>query len=127
MKSVMKTERIQSGVQKSQAAVLGFMTAVYCYAVTAMPAVFANSQSIINGVTKGTGEIWKILTSIVAPIAAVALAICAIKMLWGSQRAAEEAKSTAIKIVVAIAIVLLAPAIIGAVKGWFNAATWSFK
>ncbi len=103
----------------------GVMTAIYCSLVSATP-VFASSDSVVQGITKGTEEVWKLLIGIVAPIAAVALALQVIKIIWGGQRAAEEAKSAAIKIVVAIAVVLMAPAIISAVRGWFQQASWSF-
>lgn len=103
------------------------LTGLYCAMVSAMPA-FANGDvsTITNGISNGAQQIWNILVGVVAPIAAVALAFCAFKILWGGQRAAEEAKSTAIKIVIGIAIVLLAPSIISAVKGWFTQSTWGF-
>lgn len=101
------------------------MTGIYCTMISATPA-FASSDSVVQGITKGTEEVWKLLIGIVAPIAAVALALQVIKIIWGGQRAAEEAKSAAIKIVVAIAVVLMAPAIISAVRGWFQQASWSF-
>ena len=101
------------------------MTGIYFTLISATP-VFASSDSVIQGITRGTEEVWKLLIGIVAPIAAVALALQVIKIIWGGQRAAEEAKSAAIKIVVAIAVVLMAPAIISAVRGWFQQASWSF-
>lgn len=101
------------------------MTGIYCSVITAMPA-FADSQTIIQGINKGTEQVWRILIAVVAPIGAVALALQVIKIIWGGARAAEEAKSAAIKIIVAIAVVLMAPAIVSAVKSWFTAASWSF-
>ena len=110
---------------KRQNCLAAVMTAFYCTLVSATP-VFASSDSVVQGITKGTEEVWKLLIGIVAPIAAVALALQVIKIIWGGQRAAEEAKSAAIKIVIAIAVVLMAPAIISAVRGWFQQASWSF-
>lgn len=101
------------------------ITGIYCSVITAMPA-FANSQTIIQGINRGTEQVWRILISIVAPIGAVALALQVIKIIWGGARAAEEAKSAAIKIIVAIAVVLMAPAIVSAIKSWFTAASWNF-
>ena len=95
--------------------------------MTSAPAFAAGeSQSIISGITQGTEQIWRILIGVVAPIAAAALALQVIKIIWGGQRAAEEAKSAAIKIVIAIAVVLMAPAIVSAVRGWFTQASWNF-
>ncbi len=83
--------------------------------------------AITQGILGGTEKIWSILVAVVGPIAAVALAICAVKMLWGNQKAAEDAKSTAIRIIIAIGIVLLAPALITAVTTWFKEqSAWSF-
>ena len=111
--------------EKKHSFLAAIMTAFYCTLVSAT-SVFASSDSVVQGITKGTEEVWKLLIGIVAPIAAVALALQVIKIIWGGQRAAEEAKSAAIKIVVAIAVVLMAPAIISAVRGWFQQASWSF-
>lgn len=102
------------------------MTGIYCSVITSVPA-FANSQTIIQGINRGTEQVWRILIAIVAPIGAVALALQVIKIIWGGARAAEEAKSAAIKIIVAIAVVLMAPAIVAAIKSWFTAASWSFS
>ena len=106
--------------------IVPIMTGIYCSVITAMPAL-ANSQTIIQGINKGTEQVWRILIAIVAPIGAVALALQVIKIIWGGARAAEEAKSAAIKIIVAIAVVLMAPAIVSAVRSWFTAASWSFS
>ena len=102
------------------------MTAAYCVIVSSVPAFASASSSIEAGITNGTEAIWNILTAVVAPIAALALAICAIQIFWGGQRAAENAKSVAVKIIIGIAIVLLAPALIKQVKAWFGKAEWVF-
>ncbi len=104
---------------------LAMVTGIYCAVVTAMPAL-AEDATIIQGITSGTGQIWRIIVGIIAPIAALALAVQVFKIIWGGQRAAEEAKSAAIKIVVAIAVVLMAPAIVAAVRSWFTQSSWSF-
>lgn len=106
------------------------MIALYVAVMTAVPAIvpaLADEQTIIDGISGGTQKVWNILVGIAAPIAAVALGVCAVKMLWGSQKAAEEAKSLAIRIIIAIAIVLLAPALISAVQDWFDKADWKFR
>lgn len=124
---VMQPENLQTKRTRKMNQVAAIMTGIYCSMVAASPAFASgSSQTIIQGITKGTEQVWRILIGIVAPIAAVALALQVIKIIWGGQRAAEEAKSAAIKIIVAIAVVLMAPAIISAVKSWFSAASWSF-
>lgn len=124
--AIMQHDKLPAGSTKRMKTVAAIMTGIYCSMITAMPA-FANSQTIIQGINKGTEQVWRILIAIVAPIGAVALALQVIKIIWGGARAAEEAKSAAIKIIVAIAVVLMAPAIVSAVKSWFTAASWSFS
>lgn len=77
-------------------------------------------SAISSGVKQGTEQIYRIITSIVLPIAVVALAICAIQIIWGSDRAGDKAKGAAIRIVIAIAIVYAAPLIVSEVGGWFS-------
>ncbi|MBQ6482220.1 MAG: hypothetical protein IJI45_13970 [Anaerolineaceae bacterium] len=119
-------DNLRSAENKRLNMAAAIMTGIYCSVITSVPA-FANSQTIIQGINKGTEQVWRILIAIVAPIGAVALALQVIKIIWGGARAAEEAKSAAIKIIVAIAVVLMAPAIVSAVKSWFTAASWSFS
>jgi hypothetical protein len=123
---MLKLDSLQKSERGNLKWIAPIMTGIYCSVITAMPAL-ANSQTIIQGINKGTEQVWRILIAIVAPIGAVALALQVIKIIWGGARAAEEAKSAAIKIIVAIAVVLMAPAIVSAVRSWFTAASWSFS
>ena len=124
--TMLKLDSLQKSERGNLKWIAPIMTGIYCSVITALPAL-ANSQTIIQGINKGTEQVWRILIAIVAPIGAVALALQVIKIIWGGARAAEEAKSAAIKIIVAIAVVLMAPAIVSAVRSWFTAASWSFS
>ena len=124
--TTLKSDSLQRPERENLKWIAPIMTGIYCSVITVMPAL-ANSQTIIQGINKGTEQVWRILIAIVAPIGAVALALQVIKIIWGGARAAEEAKSAAIKIIVAIAVVLMAPAIVSAVRSWFTAASWSFS
>ena len=124
--TMLKLDSLQKSERGNLKWIAPIMIGIYCSVITAMPAL-ANSQTIIQGINKGTEQVWRILIAIVAPIGAVALALQVIKIIWGGARAAEEAKSAAIKIIVAIAVVLMAPAIVSAVRSWFTAASWSFS
>ena len=124
--TMLKLDSLQKSERGNLKWIAPIMTGIYCSVITAMPAL-ANSQTIIQGINKGTEQVWRILIAVVAPIGAVALALQVIKIIWGGARAAEEAKSAAIKIIVAIAVVLMAPAIVSAVRSWFTAASWSFS
>ena len=124
--TMLKLDSLQKSERGNLKWIAPIMTGIYCSVITAMPAL-ANSQTIIQGINKGTEQVWRILIAIVAPIGAVALALQVIKIIWGGARAAEEAKSAAIKIIVAIAVVPMAPAIVSAVRSWFTAASWSFS
>ena len=102
--TMLKLDSLQKSERGNLKWIAPIMTGIYCSVITAMPAL-ANSQTIIQGINKGTEQVWRILIAIVAPIGAVALALQVIKIIWGGARAAEEAKSAAIKIIVAIAVV----------------------
>ena len=116
MAGAVQTSKNYAGLRCKHRDICAIMTGVYSSFMTSVPAFAAGeSQSIISGITQGTEQ-----------IAAAALALQVIKIIWGGQRAAEEAKSAAIKIVIAIAVVLMAPAIVSAVRGWFTQASWNF-
>lgn len=106
----------------------GLMNAVAGVAASAFGAMctvmsaFASSGTagtITTAVNSGAQQIWNILRSIAVPIAAVALAFNVFKMLFGSTREADAAKSRVIILVVAIALVFLAPKLVEEVVGWF--------
>ena len=59
------------------------------------------------------------MKAVILPIAALALAWCGFKALFGGQKGMEEAKKYALIIIVVVAIVYLAPIIIEQVGGWF--------
>ena len=121
------TSSMFAGLRSTHRRIFAIIIGICSAFMTSAPAFAAGeSQSIISGITQGTEQIWRILIGVVAPIAAAALALQVIKIIWGGQRAAEEAKSAAIKIVIAIAVVLMAPAIVSAVRGWFTQASWNF-
>ena len=101
---------------------------ICCVMATALRAFAAGtSDEIVTGITSGTQAIWNISVGVAGPSAAIALALQVIKIVWGGAKAAEEAKSTAIKIIIATAVVLMAPAIISIIQGWFQKADWSFR
>ena len=75
---------------------------------------------ISSGIQSGVSEAYNLIKAIVLPIAALCLAWCAIKAIFGGQRGMEEAKKFALIIVCAVAVVLLAPLIIQTVAGWFG-------
>ena len=118
----MKTAKtVLKCAETALAAAAGTLAAAFSSSVPA----WASADAITNGVNQGTQKIWNILTTIVGPIGAVALAVCAGKMIWGSARSAEEAKNTVIKIIVAMAIVFLAPSIVSMISNWFSG-SWTF-
>lgn len=106
--------------------VAGVMTALYCAAVTMIPAyASADVGGITAGIASGTQAVWDILKAIVLPIAAIMLAVCGVKLIWGGQRAAEEAKSLIVKIVIGVGLVMIAPSAVSVMKGWFNSGSTS--
>lgn len=81
---------------------------------------FALTDKIENGIFSGAAQVYNILTAIVGPVAATLLAINAAKIIWGNQKAAEEAKSFLVKMLVALFFIFAAPLIIGMVVGPFS-------
>ena len=84
--------------------------------------VFAEGDStgISEGIYSGLEQVYNILTAVILPIGVIALAVCAIKMIWGNERSAEAGKSALIRIVIALAPIFLAPLLIKTVASWFK-------
>ena len=121
-------ENLDSMKGRSLCCASSVIAGICCVMATALPAFAAGtSDEIVTGITSGTQAIWNIIVGVAGPIAAIALALQVIKIVWGGAKAAEEAKSTAIKIIIATAVVLMAPAIISIIQGWFQKADWSFR
>lgn len=78
------------------------------------------SQTITTPLKSGLGQVYKLLTAIILPIAVIVIAICAIQMIWGSTRSGEVARSTLIRVVIALAIIYLAPLLVRTISGWFS-------
>lgn len=90
----------------------------YGLLMSAVPA-FATAD-IAGQVTQGLSQVYKIISAIVLPIAIIALAWAASKLIGGGARGGEEAKAMIIKIIIGIGIVYLAPVIITTIAGWFS-------
>lgn len=93
-----------------------YTVALFAFANVALA---SGTDAIQTGINDGAEQVYNIITAIVGPIAAVALAVCAAKILWGSQKAAEEAKGFAVRMIIALLLVFGAPMIVNQVKGWF--------
>ena len=78
------------------------------------------ANSIQQGVSNGADSLYSVMKAIILPIAALALAWCGFKAIFGGQKGMEEAKKYALIIVVVIAVVYLAPLIVSQVGGWFS-------
>lgn len=78
------------------------------------------AESIQAGVASGADSLYKVMKAVILPIAALALAWCGFKAIFGGQKGMEEAKKYALIIVVVIAVVYLAPLIVSQVGGWFS-------
>ena len=77
------------------------------------------ADSIQSGISSGANSAYGVMKAVILPIAALALAWCGFKALFGGQKGMEEAKKYALIIIVVVAIVYLAPIIIEQVGGWF--------
>lgn len=122
----MNNFKVREMVQKHRAALMATVTAMLCTAMTAAPALANATSEITSGVTQGLGKVWEIFTGIALPVAAIALAVCGVSVIVGNERSTEAAKKTAIRIVVGIVIIMLAPTIVNAMGSWFGKGNWSF-
>lgn len=102
---------------KAKVAVTSVITAVSTGLMMVTPMLADDIASEIN---QGLKRVYMILLSIVGPIAVIAVAICAIRMIWGNQQSAEQAKKDLIKIVIALALIFLAPWLVDTVSNWFT-------
>ena len=91
---------------------------IYSMFWSAVPAMA--DVDIAHEVTSGLAQVYKIITAVVLPVAIIALAVCAFKMVSNDTKAGDAAKATAIKICVGIAIVYMAPFLVMTVSGWFS-------
>ena len=113
---ILKLEKI--GIKRKWMSFGIFMYSTMCAAVPALAA--GDTGAISSGIKSGLSSVYDIIKAIVLPIGALALAICAIEMIWGSDRAAEKAKGYAIRIVIAVALVYGAGLIVNEVGTWFS-------
>ena len=111
--------KLKNASKRIKAIFIGISTSVMTALITAAPVLAAGDQ-ISTQINSGLKKVYTIITAIVLPIAAIAAAICAIKMIWGDQRSAETAKATLIRIVIGVALVYLAPFLVEQVSSWFS-------
>ena len=103
--------------------IAGVMVLTIILMMAAPMAAFAESDvsaQVTSGVTDGLTKAYDVLKTIATPIALIALVVCGIRMLVGNAKSAEEAKGTIIKIVLAMAVIYLAPLLVRLIISWFN-------
>lgn len=93
---------------------------IFSLAINAFAAGDDTAATIESGIKTGMEQIYKIITSVVIPVAVVVVAFCAFKIFTGGEKGMEQAKKTLLITVVAIAIVYLAPFLVTQVSGWFK-------
>lgn len=104
---------------KAKVALTSVVTAISTGLMMVTPMLAAEGD-IAHEINQGLKRVYMILLSIVGPIAVIAVAVCAIRMIWGNQQSAEQAKKDLIKIVVALALIFLAPWLVETVSQWFT-------
>ena len=92
-------------------------------AFAAPPATATDPTTAIQTAVKELAiNVYKIETYILGPIAAIALGITFMQIVWGSTKAAEKAKDFIPKLIIGIAVVILSPVIIIQMVSWFTLA-----
>lgn len=90
------------------------------FAMMCVVSYAAGGDAIEEGINRGMSKIYKIITSVVVPVAAVSLAFSAYQIFTGGERGMESAKKIILYTLVGVAIVYLAPALVNQVAVWFN-------
>ena len=103
------------------------LTLVFAMMCVVAGASGAAASGIESGVKQGLGQIYRILTSIVVPVAVVCLAFAAYQVFTGGERGMESAKKIILYTVIGVGIVYLAPLIIQEVGGWFSTTSESSR
>lgn len=114
----MKTRRINTHQLFSNLCII-----VFTLIITICPAYADTGDQIVSSINSGLGNIYRTITAIALPIAAVVLVVSAVRMLINSDstRGAEMMKHTVVVLIVALAIVYMAPLLIKTISGWFSA------
>jgi 4-amino-4-deoxy-L-arabinose transferase-like glycosyltransferase len=80
------------------------------------------ASSVVSGISTGLGSLYKVMTAVAIPIAAIVAAFCAFYILAGGDKGMEKAKKIGLYTAIALAIVYLAPLLVTMVQGWFETA-----
>jgi 4-amino-4-deoxy-L-arabinose transferase-like glycosyltransferase len=80
------------------------------------------ANNVVSGISTGLGSLYKVMTAVAIPIAAIVAAFCAFYILAGGDKGMEKAKKIGLYTAIALAIVYLAPLLVTMVQGWFETA-----
>lgn len=119
------TQRIKTGRRPAPRGLAGKVSVsfVACQIITALntAVAYAETDAFAEAViTNGLGQIYSILSAVILPIGAIALAVCALKMVYGDEKSTENAKGALVRIIIAVILIYLAPLIINTVVGLFR-------
>lgn len=92
-----------------------------------MFAADADGGGLVAGMDSGMENLWTVLKGISYGIAVVFVAVAAFKLIIGGQKGMEAAKTDLIKAIIFAAIIILAPAILQTIFGWFSGSDASFS
>lgn len=115
----MKTEKLNIR-KKADDICISVFSFAYAGLLSVCPAFADETDEIISSIKDGLGKVYKILTAIVLPLAAIVIAITAVKMIGGSSRESEEGKNRIVRVLIALAVVYLAPLIISVASAIFS-------
>lgn len=99
---------------------LAVFTSVYVAIFTVCPAFADETEEIISSVKGGLGKVYAILTAIVLPLAVIVIVIAGLKMIGGGDRETYDGKAKIIRVLIALALIYLAPLIISTFAKMFS-------
>lgn len=116
-----RTADVQTEIANIRRVMFVLVAAVLLFALILQPA-FAGSGDTIgtieDGVRKGLGEVYKIMSAIVIPIACLAFGFAAFKIFTGGEKGMQTAKMTILYTIIGLVIVYAAPVVIQQVSDW---------
>ena len=100
--------------------IVALMFAVFSMTDASFAAGDDKVNKISDAVSGGMKSIYNVILAIVIPVGAVVFAWNIFKAFFGGERGMQQAKVNILITIVVIALVLLAPLVVGAIGGWFT-------
>lgn len=79
-----------------------------------------DTSQMTSAIKNGIAKVYKILTSVILPVATLVFAFNAATALVGGEKGMEKAKRSMLHVIIVLACVFLAPMIVQEIGNWFS-------